>query len=357
MEGDTLDRDRLRRAHLWWNTRHDRLFALTGGHSNSFALPDDGSSLLSHSEIAWSAGASIFAGVELPGAGSPDGQYFYAVNQHRDLLQAFRVDSATQLTHVQTVSSAGAPGDDALIVPHVGDAVDMVFLPDGSYLYLTAEGALLVFSRDTSTGTLELVREVPIDNSPEGPFRAIGRLRSVSLDADGEILFVSGLKVNFAASFDAAFAAFDLSADPANPAHVDTLTGMYFEENLNAALVWNHLRSRIGNTMRQCGNLAPHADRPAVDVFCNTGGYYVVAWNPGTGALEVTDFAGAGADDRFGNVLPYHPGWWRRQWMENRRQIAQSLDGAHVYRATSESDQELSDAIHIFERASAIKAD
>ena len=356
---NTLDRDLLRRSHMWWNTRHDRLFALSNWRNYSFALPDDGSSLLSHSEIASDARANLFVGGEFPAAGSPDGQYFYAVNQHRGLLQAFRVDSATQLTQVQTVAPQGSPGGDALIVPHVGDAVDMVISPDGSYLYLTAEGALLVFSRDTSTGTLELVREVPIDNSPEGPFRAISRLRSVSLDADGEILFVSGLKVNFAAPFDAAVAAFDVSTDPANPAHLDTLTGLYVEEDLNAFSLWNHLwlwpRSAVA--MRQCGELLPHADRPAVDVFCINGGFYVVAWNPLTGALEVADFGEAGGDDRFGNVLPYHPGWWSGEWTKNRRQIAQSPDGAHVYRASSESDREFSDAIHIFERASAMKAE
>ena len=289
--------------------------------------------------------------------GSSDGQYFYAVNQGHDLLQAFRIDSDTQITHVQTVSSQVAPGDGALNVPHIGGAVDMTISPDGLHLYLAAQDALLVFSRDTSTGTLALVREVSLNDSAGGPFRGISRLRSVSLDAAGEILFVSGLKENFAAAFDAAVAAFDVSTDPANPAHLDTLREMYFEEDLNAAFVRNHLRSGIRATMRQCGELVPHADRPAVDIFCITGSFCVVAWNPGTSALEVTDFAGAGAYDRFGNVLPYHPGWWWSNWTESRRQIAQSPDGAHVYRATSESDREFSDAVHIFERASAMKPD
>ena len=179
----------------------------------------------------------------------------------------------------------------------------------------------------------------------------------MSLDAAGEILFVSGLKENFGDPLDAAVAAFDVSTDPANPAHLDTLTRLHFEEDLNAFFVQHHLWPQIDNTMRQCGELVPHADRPAVDVFCVSGGFYVVAWNPLTGELEVADFGGAGGDDRFGNVLPYHPGWYWWRWTESRRQIAQSADGAHVYRASSESDRELSDAIHIFERASAFEFD
>ena len=169
-EGDTLDRDLLRRAHLWWNTRHDRLFALTRTQNYSFALPDDGSSLLQHSEIVRNGGAGVFHGVEFPGVGSSDGEYFYAVNQLSDLLQAFRVDSATQITHLQTVSPQEAPGDDALILPQIGGVVDMTISTDNRYLYLATQRALLVFSRDTSTGTLELVREVPIDNNLKGPF-------------------------------------------------------------------------------------------------------------------------------------------------------------------------------------------
>lgn len=354
---DTLNRNLLRRAHLWWNNRLDRLFALSRLQSNSFALPDDGSSLLLHSEIARHGGADVLGDIEFPGAGSSDGQFFYAVNRGHELLQVFRVDSESQLTHVQTVTSQGVPGDGALIVPDFGGAVDMAISPDSLHLYLTTEGALLVFSRDTVSGTLQLVREVSIDNSSEGPFRRIRRLRNASLDASGHILFVSGLKEKFASAFDAAVAAFDVSADPANPAHLDTLTEMHFETDLNTALVRNHLRPGIRNTMRQCGELVPHAERPAVDIFCVTGGFFVVAWNPGAGTLEVSDFAGAGTEDRFGNVLPYHPGWWWLEWNESRRQIALSPDGAHVYRASSESDREFADAVHIFERASAMRPD
>ena len=81
----------------------------------------------------------------------------------------------------------------------------------------------------------------------------------------------------------------------------------------------------------------------------------MVRWNPETQALEVTDFAASGANDRFGNTVPDLP---NRDYLGFRpRQMTQSPDGAHVYRATSVADYAQTDAIHIFERASAMKPD
>ena len=71
-------------------------------------------------------------------------------------------------------------------------------------------------------------------------------------------------------------------------------------------------------------------------------------WNPETSTLEVTDFAVSGDRDRFGNPVPVL-GY-------RDRQMAQSPDGAHVYRTTHWQDQGQSSAIHIFERAGAMVA-
>ena len=339
----------LQLAHLWWNDRDDRLLALTDGQSYSFALPEDESSLLTHSEITLHGAENVFSSLPAEGAGSPDGQHFYAVNRSAEQLRAFRVDSPTQFTLVQTVSPQGTPGDDALIVPDIRGVLDMTLSSDGLYLYAAAQQGLFVFSRDGSSGRLELEREILQDNSPDGPFHEMRTFKNVSLDADGSTLFVSGMQSDYSAASDTAIAAFDVSAAPSNPAHLDTLTGLYFEQDLEAIIAWNHLQPRPG-AFTQCNHLVAHADLPAVDVFCSHG-YYVVVWNPATNALEVTDFAVSGADDRFGNRLPYHLG---ESQYDHRRQMAQGPDGAQVYRTTSVSAGEYSDAIHVFERASAL---
>ncbi|MCZ0951310.1 MAG: hypothetical protein OXJ56_01885, partial [Rhodospirillaceae bacterium] len=114
--------------------------------------------------------------------------------------------------------------------------------------------------------------------------------------------------------------------------------------------LWNHLRHPfVFLDFNLCNLLVPHAGRTGVDVLC-VDGYGVVVWNPVSGALEVTDFAVAGWGDRFGNSLPDRFG----SNVKGRRQVGQSPDGAHIYRATSLLAGEYSDAIHIFERASAM---
>ena len=236
----------------------------------------------------------------------------------------------------------------------MGIPVSLTVAPDGSYLYLITRHGLIVFSRDASSGRLGLAREIVRDGDPESPFYKMSDFKDVALDAQGAMLFVSGENSEQAPVFDAAVAAFDVSTDPSNPVHLDTLTNLYFETDLDASRAWNHLKP-ARNTFRNCNDLVPHGVFHAVDVFCR-GGYYVVRWNPETQALEVTDFAASGADDRFGNTVPSLPSQDSNFHSNFRpRQMTQSPDGAHVYRSTSVAEYAQTDAIHFFERASAMK--
>ena len=347
-------------VHLWWNPHHDRLIAANRIPSSySFALPDDGASVLSYQRIDFLGDDDdIHNFGRGPGAGSPDGRYFYwsdpgnfSHSNPTDIsLRVYRVDSPTQFALVQRVSPDGASDDEHLVIPNMGIPVGLTVAPDGSYLYLITWRGLIVFSRDASSGRLGLAREILRDGDPENPFYEMSGFNGVALDAQGATLFVSGEKSEGAAVFDAAVAAFDVSMDPSNPVHLDTLTNLHFETDLDASRAWNHLKP-ARNTFRGCNDLVPHGVLHAVDVFCR-GGYYVVRWNPVTQALEVTDFAASGANDRFGNTVPDLP---NRNLSFRPRQMTQSPDGAHVYRATSVADYAQTDAIHIFERASAMK--
>ena len=348
-------------AHLWWNPSLDRLIAANRLSSTySFALPDDGSSVLPHQRMDFLGDDDNIDNFGRgPGAGSPDGRYFYwsdpanfsHSNPAEISLRVYRVDSPTQFTLVQRVSPEGAPGDEHLAIPNMGIPVSMTVAPDGSYLYLITRHGLIVFSRDAPSGRLGLAREILRDGDPESPFYEMSGFRDVALDAQGAMLFVSGEKSDQSAVIDAAVAAFDVSMDPSNPVHLDTLTSLYFETDLDASRAWNHLKPNR-YTFRGCNDLVPHGVLHAVDVFCR-GGYYVVRWNPETQSLEVTDFATSGANDRFGNTVPDLP---NRDYLGFRpRQMTQSPDGAHVYRATSVADYAQTDAIHFFERASAMK--
>ena len=341
--------DHLQQAFLWWNSDHGRLLAHPVGTSYSFALPEDGSSLLTRDEISVRSDDDfVFGGAAYPGVGSPDGLHFYAVNRSEELLRAYRFDSPTLLSEVQTITSRHVSGHDALIVPGIGRAVDMTFSSNGQILYVLTNAGLLVFARDASSGELELARESLAEGSPGNPLQTLREFKNVSLGGNGAILFVSGKPTDNFYSFGAGIAAFDISGDPADPTYLDTISGFFYHNSPDTVFVPSHMRSTQGGLLR-CWNLVPHTGQSAVDVFCERG-FYVVAWNAATNALEVTDFAVAGAQDRFGNTLPYHLGG-------DRRQMAQSPDGAHVYRVTRLERNEYSNAIHIYRRASSMMAD
>ena len=342
--------DVLQHAHLWWNPREDRLVALHGSNNFSIALPNDGSSSLSLADITLRGTDPEFPRGPFLGEGSLDGRHFYAVDTERGRLRVYRVDSPTRFTLVQTVSAQGATGGDRLIVPGLGAPLDVALSPDGSHLYLIAEAGLFVFSREAATGRLTLTREIS-QGDPEGPLYETGELRSVAVDAGGSVLFVSGVPVPMEL-LGAAVTAFDIAENPSDPVHLDTLTRVHVQLNLGASRARSHLKPfwLLGN----CYPLVAHAGLPAVDVFCRSG-YYVVMWNRDTNALEVTDFGMAGKVDRFGNTLPYHLGYG--DFHDRRLHLTNSPDGTHVYRASSITDHEMSDAIHVFERAGAMTPD
>ena len=357
-------------AHLWWNPGHDRLIAAYRPSSSySFALPEEGSATFTRQSIDFSgapAAAEPFLG-RGPGAGSPDGSYFYwgdpwnyTGSPGEVSLRVYRVDSPTQFTLVQQVVPAGTPSDEQLVTPTMGVPVDLTLSSDGSWLYLVTPERLIVFLVDSSSGKLSLKREILRDSGAENPFRAMRELHGVTLDGQGATLFVSGGKSGsdaFGETLTAAVAAFDVSTDPSNPMHLDTLTDLYIETDLEALHARNHLKPS-GWVLWDCLYLEPHADLPAVDVFCETG-YYVVRWNPETQSLEVTDFAVSGANHRYGSTLP---NFWNHELSRHGsrlrlREMTQSPDGMHVYLTTAAVEGAQADAIHVFERASAMKPD
>ncbi len=337
----------LSRVQLQWNARDDRLLALSELGNYSFALPDDGSKLLSQREVIVN-GDEIRAGthVDLNMLG-PDGQYFYFTSADW-LLRTFRVDTPEELSLVQTVSLPRFTEDGTPLHSANKGPVGMTFSSDGLYLYLATENGLLVFSRDTTSGELDLARVIPRNNSSDNPFLDTLELTDVSLDGTGALLFVSMRYSPVFYRSTVAVAAFDIATDASNPSHLDTLYSMYVDSDPELAGAPTHVNylGRFTNNSF-CQHLMPHPGRAAVDIFCSDR-FSVVAWNPSVNALEIVDFGIAGEEDRFGNRHP--------DIVANRsgyvQQLAPSPDGSHVYRATSVASGELSDAIHIYERAS-----
>ena len=341
-------------AHLWWNSRQGRLIALMNREVFSFKIPENGLPLLSHSRITAAPGSldpSVWVN-SYRGAGSDDGRYFYAVGHER--LQVYRVDSADRFTLVQEISSGTTPSEvDSLIVEELGNPpFDLAFSRGDSHLYLVAETGLFVFVRDPDSGKLGLEREILLSDPS---FNELGGIERVAIDRRGTILFVAGSQSILSTGspldwpfLEAPIVAFDVGIDPSNPLYLDTLMRNHAELNFDIYASWSHLKpSWDFERLQGCNSMVPHADLPAVDVFCENG-YFVAHWNRDTATLEIADFAVAGERDRFGGSLPNLLG---SRW--HHRQMAQSPNGGRVYRTTSASNDGAFDAIHVFERASA----
>ncbi len=345
--------DAVRRAlldgSLWWNRREARLISLLGSGGYSFALPAAGSPPNPGREIE-RVGDQWFPYSAFQGAGSSDGRYFHIADEGQDRLTVYRVDSPERLTHVQTVSSSDEHGD-VTIQAAIGTPIDLALSPDESHLYVVADNGLAAFSRDPETGMLDLTQEILTDGDPQGPFSGLGELADVAVDAGGTLLFVFSSQET-GSILNSAVAAFDIAANPGSPERLGALRSLKIESSVDTRRLWSHLWPIP--PLFGCEQLLPHGDLPAVEVFCRNG-YYVVGWNPESGALEVTDFALAGRRDRFGNTLAYDFGFDAHK--PYRRQMVSSPDGAAVYRATRVSNHELADAIHIFERAGAMTPD
>ncbi len=355
---DEINLAALEGAHLWWNPRYGRLMALTRRDDFSFMVPEDGSPWLVQDRIAAEPGSRDREwSNSYRGAGSDDGQYFYATGRER--LQVYRVDSADQFTLVQEVSSGNASSEvDSLVVDDLGNPpFHLAFSRDNSHLYLAAGTGLFVFARDSASGKLGLEREILFSDAPDGPFRGLDGIARVAIDRQGTVLFVAGSQsiLPTGSPFDSPFleapiAAFDVETDPTNPRHLGTLTRNYAELNFDVAASWSHLKPSWNfERLEGCRLMFPHANFPAVDVFCENG-YYVAHWNRDTATLEVADFAIAGERDRFGAALPNSLGW---RGESRYQQMAQSPDGGRVYRTTTAGQDRTFDAIHVFERASA----
>ncbi|MCH7801722.1 MAG: beta-propeller fold lactonase family protein, partial [Chloroflexi bacterium] len=86
---------------------------------------------------------------------SPDGNHVYATGSAEDEIAAFSRDSGTGALTFVAIVKQGEGGVDGLLGPLV-----VVVSPDGKNVYATgnaAGGALVVFSRNSTTGVLTFV--------------------------------------------------------------------------------------------------------------------------------------------------------------------------------------------------------
>jgi uncharacterized repeat protein (TIGR01451 family) len=127
---------------------------------------------------------------------SPDGLHLYATGFADNALAVFRRNIETgQLTFIQTIRNSdignlGLKGANAILVS-----------PDNKHVYVasTLDNAIVVFTRDTTTGQLTLV-EIQQDGLNGG--NGLGGASSLAISADNLRLYVTGFRDNALSVFD-----------------------------------------------------------------------------------------------------------------------------------------------------------
>ena len=328
-----IDLGYFRGSSLFWSKNLAKLFTLAR-RAYAFELTADGSALSFVHELSLNPQSQS---VPILRATNSDGSLLYLLGSSQ--LHVLRLDSEMELVLVQTLKSEDATGEDQLLVPNMRNPQSLAVALDDRYLYLVAQDSLLIFSSDTATGKLSLVREVLRGDQVSGdPFVDMPFLRDVTFDASGAYLFVTS-------AYGPSAAIFDLSEDASNPRFLDATTSLYVAPP-GVDTGRTHL-SRISGTSDTCIFALSRPTGISVDQICRSS-YNVFRWDPDVQELFVSDFANYNNVDRFGTTLPLFTRWMR--------QIAQSPDGAHVYLTTNLRDN-VPDAIHLLERASAMTVD
>ena len=325
----------LGRSWLHWDSPRSRLLSLAH-NSEVFELQPDHSGLRYVGPVTlngriWTSHLKI--------AANPARRDLYLLEYRQGHLQVVRLGPEREITLFQTMKDRDASGPDELLVPSIRASKDIAVSSDGSHVYVATEDMLNVFSVDADTGKLALVRRILAGlDEPDVPFEGIGKLHNLVLDRSGRYLFVTGER-------SLRVAIFDLSEDSSNPSFIDSVTGSFRDESGRS--FWSQTMIPV-RAAKGCSFAKSHGNRIAVDVLCQYG-FYSVLWDEVSEELRITDYAASERADRFGNIFPI----LSREWT----QFAQSPDGKHLYLPTRNFNDLLPDAIHIFERASAMTVD
>ena len=117
---------------------------------------------------------------------SPDGKHMYAAGSADNTVAVFSRDSTTGALSFVEVQTNGMGGVDGL-----NGARSVTVSPDGKHLYAagSADDAVAVFSRDSTTGTLTFVE---VQKDGVGGVDGLNGASSVTVSPDGSHLYAAG---------------------------------------------------------------------------------------------------------------------------------------------------------------------
>ena len=345
-----------------WDDRAMRLYVINNPRVRAYQLTKGTGALQFAGKMQrdeWPGTMSVEAGTFVKM--DPTGKFIYQLagqspfyHPLKAVIRVFRRDAELDWTAIQVLrafpsSSLETDGENEEIIPELTGVSDFVLSSNARFLYAIKREGLLILARDAETGRLTMASEIKFEDKLSGV-----NGNAIAIDSKDQLLFITDV-------FLGHLAVFDILTDPTQPKLLDRR--YHFSVYDEASLL--HKRARMPfalapppekqNPPHECDVVQPHANLPAVDVFCDDV-YYVASWDKEEGRLIISDWGVAGQPDRFGATLPH-------LFPRNRSDAEVSPDGHDLYLIQGWSNHSADwrkypggDSIYMFERAGAMSA-
>ena len=278
-EGNSVDD--MDRAILGWDSNNSNLYAFNQKGIFLFQALDTDSAYLQRC-IDHPSG-SLFDPSQL--LIDDESKYFYAINTPSlgMEIESFERTGTCEFTAIQSLDDVDVRelryGNAALIGP------------DQGYFYVSADDGLLTFSRDSTTGEIQLLGTASTSEREDGySFRWDDS--TLIKSGTGKHLFVMGEQAPY-------IAAYDVDTDPQNPSLITSIVEFHVENREFDYYSFETKESLPVNAF-DCATLVSPSDTEQVELLCDDAMYSITLENE---QLVVQDMLLVDENDRFGSEL------------------------------------------------------
>ena len=278
-EGNTVNE--MDRAILGWDGINSELYAFNSKGLYLFRnLSTDSSYLqacIDHSN------SSVFDAAQL--LIDDESKYFHAINTpllNMD-IETYERTGSCEFTAIQSLDDTDIRelryGSAALIGPNQG------------YFYVASDDGLVTFSRDSTTGELQLLGTAPTSDREDG-YSYQWDDSTLVVSGTGNHLFVMGERAPFVA-------AYDIETDPGNPTLVTSIVEFHVD-NREFDYYGFETKERLPFSAFDCATLMSPTDSEQLNILCDDAMFSVTLQDE---QLSIEDMLLVDEEDRFGEEL------------------------------------------------------
>lgn len=272
--------DDMDRAVLEWDSTNSELYTFNRKGLYLFQNLDTDSAYLQR--CIDHPGGSLFSPGQL--LIDDESKYFHAIHSSSGMkIETYERTGSCEFTEVQTLD------DDDVRELQEGNAA--LIGPDQAHFYVSADDGLVTFSRDTTTGELQVLSTAPTSDREDGySFRWDNS--SLMASSSGNHIFVMGYGAPY-------IAVYDVETDPENPTLVTSIAEFYVE-NRDFDYRGFKTKENLPVNAFDCSILLAPAGSEQAYVLCDDAMYSLTLQEE---QLDIQDMLLAGEDDRFGREL------------------------------------------------------